>query len=137
MGAIGLQNWVLINSFIGLIINFILNYILIQKYGVLGAILATIVSTYVGYLICILILKAKTKIVFKDYFPVKFYTLIVIIATFGALLLKIIPIFNTNIVVIAIKAFCFYVLVLWIADKLSKEPIPIMAKLKEKFRNKI
>ncbi len=135
MGAIGLQNWVFINSLIGLGINFVLNYFLIQKYGVLGAVLATIISTYIGFLICVSILRFKTKIGFKDYFPVKFYMLVVVIATIVALLMKTIPFLNYNIFAIAMKAFCFYVLVLLVSDKISKEPIPIMVKLKEKIKD--
>ncbi len=135
MGAIGLQNWVFINSMIGLVLNFILNYFLITQYGVLGAIVATILSTYIGYLICISLLKLKAKIAFKDYFPLRFYVLVLFVSIVVAMPLRAISFINYNIFVILAKALVFYMIVLLLSNKFSKHPIPIIAKLKAKLLN--
>jgi len=135
MGAIGLQNWVFINSIVGLVLNFVLNYFLITQYGVLGAIIATILSTYIGYLICISILKLKANISFKDYFPLRFYILVLFVSVVVAIPLRVISFVNYNIFVILVKAFVFYMVVLLLSNKFSKHPIPIIAKLKAKILN--
>lgn len=73
MNAVGLQNWIVVNAFINLTTNSVLNYILIPKFGAMGAVYATLISTYMGYFFPIYLLKKKLDAIFWDYFPTIFY----------------------------------------------------------------
>ncbi len=76
MSAIGLQNWIAINSLINFLLNATLNFFMIKSYGVFGAVFATIISTYVGMIYPIYLIKRQIGAGFLDYFPLKDYLII-------------------------------------------------------------
>lgn len=131
LGAIGLQNWILINSIIALLLNFILNYFLISDYGVMGAILSTIISTYCSYFIIVYITKLKLKVKFSEYFPIKFYLTVSFVSVVIILPMKLISSFNF--IILAIEFCFFYTSVMIVIYLTSKTPIPIFVAIKDKL----
>ncbi|AVQ44379.1 flippase [Clostridium botulinum] len=67
----GYQNKILYNTTIGLIMNFILNIIFIKIYGVTGAAIATVISTYILACLQSHQIKKVFKVSYKDIFPWK------------------------------------------------------------------
>ncbi|MFX1702577.1 Peptidoglycan biosynthesis protein MviN/MurJ, putative lipid II flippase [Chitinophaga ginsengisegetis] len=90
MNAIGLQMWVFINTTINLVINFILNYFFILKWGVMGAVYAGILSTYLGYILPVTIMNRRLKVSLLDYFPIKSYLKTILISLVIAVSFKLI-----------------------------------------------
>ena len=60
-----LQIFLMVNTSIGLMVNICLNYILIPKFGVLGAAWSTLISQFVAAYLCLLVFR-KTRINFLN-----------------------------------------------------------------------
>jgi len=73
MGAIGLQNWIIVNSLINVVVNSILNYILIGMLGLLGAVYATLIVNYLGMILSVWLIRKHVGLNFLQYFPLKKY----------------------------------------------------------------
>lgn len=118
MNAIGLQVWVFINTVINLLINFVLNYFFILKWGVMGAVYAGIISTYLGYILPITIVNKKLKVTLLDYFPMKSYIKTLFISFVIAILFKFIysSLVNIKIWSVFLSAI-YYFIVIYILDK--------------------
>lgn len=78
LNSIGLHRWIVINSLINLISNIVFNVILIPKFGPIGAVYATIASTYLGYIFPIYLIKKHLNAKPQDYFPIKMYIKVLI-----------------------------------------------------------
>ncbi len=73
MGLIGLKNYASIHVIISVIINVCINLYLIPLYEGIGAVVATVISSYISVVIPILFINKRVKNSFKSYFPIKFY----------------------------------------------------------------
>lgn len=133
MSAFGLQNYVLINSLLSLLFNLLLNYILIALYGLEGAIAATIISTYLGYIYCIYILKKKSGYGFTGYFPFFFYLKVggicALLSIINFFVLKSIPYLGMVIVLAPI----YYFLAIYIIYMVTGEKLGFISKLFKKI----
>lgn len=70
-----LNNLIFLNALIGLLSNFILNYYLINSIGIRGAVIATIISTFISGFLFFLVIRETRKILIELFFlltnPVK------------------------------------------------------------------
>lgn len=82
MGLIGLKNYASIHVIVSVIINIGMNLYLIPLYEGIGAVIATIISSYISVIIPIFFISNKIKQSFKSYFPVKFYGKILFLSSF-------------------------------------------------------
>ncbi len=80
LSACGLQKYIVYNSVINLVSNVILNFILIPIWGSLGAVYATLVSTFIGYVYPIYLMRKHMKASFLNYFPTSFYVKVFLIS---------------------------------------------------------
>ena len=81
LNGIGLQKWVIVNTIINLTVNSVLNFLLIPKFGSLGAIYSTLISVYLGYFFPIYLIKKHLKAGFFEYFPSVYYLRVLLIST--------------------------------------------------------
>lgn len=131
MSAIGLQTWVFINTVVNLIATFILNYLFIKYFGVMGAVYAGILSTYLGYILPVLLVNRKLKASLFDYFPGKNYLKILAVSIFIAIIFKFVYQSFINIKIVAIVlSVIYYALVVFILDR--KTVSYFLSKVKNK-----
>src|SRR5690606_28003371 len=119
LGIIGLKNLTPIHVLTSLILNIILNSILIPKFGGIGAIISTIISTYLSIIIPIFLIKSKLKCKFVDFFPVNFYFKVIIVSVI--LILPFLFLFkiyltNYNFVILLFSIF-YYLITLLLVNK--------------------
>ncbi|MDO1512942.1 oligosaccharide flippase family protein [Maribacter confluentis] len=133
MNAIGLQKWVLLNTILNLSLNVILNLILIPKYGNFGAVYATLASTYLGYFLPIHLLRKQISANFLEYFPIRFYSKILLLSTVLALfILYLMNHYYLNKWFAFIMAVPFYFIILIIAaDKSILDKNQVINRIKK------
>jgi len=113
MGAIGLQNELFKNTILITILNVILNYFLILKFGVIGAAIATTFLNYFGALLLIKKINATLKSNFFRYFPYKIYFVSLFLSlVIGFLFLFLLKEYLTSFVLIVLLAVVFYAIVI-------------------------
>ena len=119
LGATGLQNWIVINSLFNLITNLILNYFFIKQFGTIGAVYATLLSTYLGYIFPIYLMWKNLNSNFFSYFPIFHYLKIVIASIiFSLLFYSIYYSFDFAKVYSIVFSFAYYLIVLFIVNRL-------------------
>ncbi|CAM4016851.1 oligosaccharide flippase family protein [Arcobacter cloacae] len=113
MGAIGLQNELFKNTILITILNVILNYFLILKFGVIGAAIATTFLNYFGALLLIRKINKRLNSNFFSYFPYKIYFISLFLSIFicGVLYL-ILDGYLNNIYLIILLAIFFYAIMI-------------------------
>lgn len=137
MGAIGLQNWIMINAVINFVSNIVLNFFFINLYGIIGAVYATIISTYIGYVFPIYLMKRHLSAKFTDYFPVKMYLKIALVSIVISMGIRcFIGFFDFNSLYSIIFSFPYYLLILYIVGVFWDEQFNLRS-LVIKFKNKI
>lgn len=119
MGAIGLQNELFRNTILITILNVILNYFLILKFGVIGAAIATTFLNYFGALLLIKKINKRLNSNFFSYFPYKIYFTSLLLSIFlceGLYLL--LDKYLYNIYYIILLSVFFYVLIILLQLKI-------------------
>jgi len=113
MGAIGLQNELFKNTILITILNVILNYFLILKFGVIGAAIATTFLNYFGALLLIRKINKRLKSNFFSYFPYKIYFISLFLSMFiSGVLYLILDGYLNNIYLIILLAIFFYAIMI-------------------------
>tara|TARA_B110000902_G_scaffold104878_1_gene123924 strand:+ start:6483 stop:7952 length:1470 start_codon:yes stop_codon:yes gene_type:complete len=122
MSAIGLQNWVLFTSLISLVVNVVLNYFLILKFGVIGAVYATVITGYVGVILPLYLINKTLKCKFLDYFPLKEYVFILIISFLIASPIYYFVFIKNDFPAVAVFpiSFAFYITILLLTNRVFK-----------------
>ena len=82
MGIIGLKNLASIHVVASAILNIICNMILIPRFGVIGAVYATIIASYATVFIPIFLINKKLSTNLFSYFPIKDFLKTLIISMF-------------------------------------------------------
>ena len=118
LNSVGQQKRMIYNSVINILSNIIFNFLLIKQFGVLGAVGATLISTYLGYVYPIYLMKKHLKAGFLEYFPFKIYSKIFLLSLIiGFVVLRIYNDFELEYLYSALLAPIYYLIVLVIANK--------------------
>lgn len=119
MGAIGLQNELFKNTILITILNVILNYFLILKFGVIGAAIATTFLNYFGALLLIRKINKRLNSNFFSYFPYKIYfTSMALSLVIGLIFLFFLKEYLTSFILIVLLAVVFYAIVIGLQLKI-------------------
>ncbi|WP_350608190.1 oligosaccharide flippase family protein [Pseudoalteromonas sp. MER144-MNA-CIBAN-0113] len=131
MGAIGLEKALFKNTLVTTILNVVLNYFLISKYGVIGAAFATTFLNFFGAYLLIKPINKRFKVKFSSYFPTKIYITSTLLSVGLAFLLKSYNLlFEVNIFSLGIIAIVFYILMIIIQMKVFYKKVSLL-QLKE------
>lgn len=81
MGIIGLKNLASIHVIASAIVNIIFNIILIPDYGVMGAVIATLIASYSTVFIPMLLINRRLSTNLLSYFPIKNTLKVLVLST--------------------------------------------------------
>lgn len=80
MGVIGLKNLASIHVVISALVNVVFNLILIPKFGVMGAVIATLIASYTTVLIPIYFINRRLSTNLTSYFPVMYLLKVIVLS---------------------------------------------------------
>lgn len=113
MGAIGLEKQLFKNTVIITVLNVILNYFMILKFGILGAAITTTFLNYFGALLLIKDINKRLKRSFFSYFPSKIYFTSLFLSILISLSLKcLLADITGSILGIVVTSIFFYIVIL-------------------------
>lgn len=126
MGAIGLEKQLFKNTFMVTVLNIGLNYVMILKFGIVGAAITTTFLNYFGALLLINDINKKLKKSFFTYFPYKVYFISLFASLLICLLLKYAFVDVTDSIFgVIIVSILFYVVILCLQMKLVHGEVSI------------
>jgi O-antigen/teichoic acid export membrane protein len=131
MGAIGLEKELFKNTVVITVLNVVLNYVMILKFGILGAAITTTFLNYFGALLLIKDINKRLKRAFFSYFPLRIYFTSLVLSLLISLSLKYLLIGITDSIIgIIFVSMVFYIVILVIQMKLFYNGFSVQ-KLKE------
>ena len=118
-----------------MVVNVVLNYFLILKFGVIGAVYATVITGYVGVILPLYLINKTLKCKFLDYFPLKEYVFIIIISFLIASPIYYFVFIKNDFPAVAVFpiSFAFYVTILLLTNRVFKMFSYIEIKNKVQF----
>lgn len=130
MGAIGLEKQLFKNTVIITVLNVVLNYMMILKFGILGAAITTTFLNYFGALLLIKDINKRLKQPFFSYFPSRIYFTSLLLSLLISLSLKYLLIDITDSIIgIIVASMLFYMIILSLQMKLFYNEVSLQ-KLK-------
>lgn len=120
MGMIGLKNYASFHVILGAFLNIGFNIILIPRFGVMGAIYATLLASYLTVTIPVLFIKNRLNTKLRSLFPFKYYLKTMVISitiawAFYQLSNSLEEIIDSRILVIPLS-IVYYIVILMIID---------------------
>ena len=118
--AANLQKYIFLITFSGAVLNMILNFILIPKYTLYGAAVATLITYFLVFLLYLIFLKKKTSL---SPFNKKYHNVFIISLLASLLMIFLILqplIFKLNIILIILIGATFYFSFIFLFDKIFK-----------------